>query len=104
MLHPLICSCTYLYSILINIPCFCLILGIQRYEANGEPNNFFPIHDGFVGAANLFTVSRKRLGRLTGTCGYLAVNFSVSISDTDRLSLCVSNAISAESSRSISSP
>ena len=88
----------------INLPCLCLFLGthsLRRYEARGEPNNFCcPIADGFVGAANLLTVSRKRLGRLIGICGYLEVNFSVRMSAAD----CLLASISAPSRRSISSP
>ena len=87
----------------INLPCLCLFLGIHSlrwYEARGEPNNFCcPIADDFVGAANLLTVSRNRLGRLIGICGYLEVNFSVRMSATD----CVLASISAASRKSISS-
>lgn len=63
----------------INLPCLCLFLGIhslRRYEARGEPNFCCLIADGFVGAANPLTVSRNRLGRLIGICGYLEVNVS----------------------------
>ena len=87
----------------INLPCLCLFLGIhslRRYEARNEPNFCCPIADGFIGAANLLTVSRNRLGQLIEICGYLEVNFSVRMSAT----ACLLASTSAASRKSISSP
>ena len=60
----------YIY-VQLNTQCLCLgIQCIRPYEVSGEPINFCcPTADGLVGAANLLTVSRNRLGRAIGICG-----------------------------------